>query len=334
MRLAGQVKMGYYPTPLGVIELIRTHLSIRDEIPSNVLDPCCGEGLAIEALVRGTQMVTYGIELDGERAQASEKRLAHVLLAGYEEVEISPGSMGLLFLNPPYDDGEGERKELTFLRDQIDTLMPGGILVYIISQVRLSSVTAAMLAANFTQIRVHRFPDPDFESFRQIVVMGRKTDWPIDNPHEAKRLDDLREAELPSLAKGWHAYLVPKSGPTIVRRREVSPETILEMSRTSPLWGRVRDLTEPAAIGAQAQPPTRLHVGHLGLLLAAGRLNGVVGQGKDRHVVVGKPEKHIVESTFVEEGADGTTVKVEKRLETFRVTIKTLLPSGEVRRLT
>src|SRR5581483_4158702 len=112
--------------------LIRTHLSLRDEIHSNVLDPCCGEGLALEGIVRGTKMTSYGIELDGERARAAEKRLAHVVHAGYEEVEISPGSMGLLFLNPPYDSGEGERKELTFLRNLIDTLMPGGVLVYII----------------------------------------------------------------------------------------------------------------------------------------------------------------------------------------------------------
>jgi predicted RNA methylase len=326
--------MGYYPTPLSVVELIRTHLSLPGEITSNVLDPCCGEGLALEALVRGTKMKSYGIELDGERAPAAGKRLAHVVHAGYEEVEISPGSMGLLFLNPPYDDGEGERKELTFLRDLIDTLMSGGILVYIIPQARLSPVMARVLAANFTQLRVVRFPDPEFEGFGQIVVLGRKTDWPMDNRREAERLAGLRDnKELPALEKGWHAYLVPITGNAIVRRRSISTESILALARTSPLWGRVGDLTKPASTAMNGQPPTRLHVGHLGLLLAAGRLNGVVGQGKDRHLVVGKPEKHIVESTEMEEGDDGSSVKVEKRLETFRVTIKTLLPSGEVRRL-
>jgi len=328
--------MGFYPTPLGVVELIRSHLSLPDDIASNVLDPCCGEGLALEALVRGTQMKSYGIELDGERVRAAEKRLAHVVHAGYEEVEISPGSMGLLFLNPPYDDGEGERKELTFLRDLIDPLMPGGVLVYIIPQSRLSPVTARMLAANFTQLRVARFPDPEFGAFRQIVVLGRKTDWPTDNVREAERLAGLRDdkSELPALMKGWSAYPVPTTGNTIVRRRSITPESILALAGTSPLWGRVSDLTKPASTALKGQPPTRLHVGHLGLLLAAGRLNGVVGQGQDRHLVVGKPEKHIVESTEMEVGDDGSTVKVEKRLETFRVTIKTLLPSGEVRRLT
>jgi hypothetical protein len=279
-------------------------------------------------------MKSYGIELDGERAKAAEERLAHVVRAGYEEVEISPGSMGLLYLNPPYDDGEGERKELTFLRDLIDTLMPGGILIYIIPQTRLSPVTSTMLAANFNQLRVARFPDQEFKSFGQIVVLGRKSDWPKDNLQEAEQLAGMKDQDLPALEKGWNTYRVPVTGNTIVRRRSVSTESVLALSRTSPLWGRVNDLTIPASTSLQGQPPTRLHVGHLGLLLAAGRLNGVVGQGKDRHLVVGKPEKHIVESTETEVGENGTTVKVDRRLETFRVTIKMLLSSGEVRRLT
>ena len=334
MRLAGQVKMGYYPTPTGVVELIRKFLHFPDGAV-NAFDPCCGEGLALEALCRGTKAITYGIELDGERAGEAKRRLKHLVHAGTEQVEVSPGSMGLLFLNPPYDDGEGERKELTFLRDTIDALAPGGTLVYIIPQVRLSKVVAAVLGANFTQIRVYRFPDPDFEAFGQVVLFGRKTDWPTENPYEVERIAGLKEKTLDPLPTNlsWPSYAVPQTGNALLRVRTARPEDLLKMAARSPLLGRIQDLVEPPTLGAVGQPPTRLHVGHLGLLLSAGKLNGPVGEGADRHIVVGKPEKQIVESTEMEEDAKGNPVKVEKRLETFKVTIKMLLPTGEIRRL-
>ena len=334
MRLAGQVKMGYYPTPTRVVELIRSMILFEDR-KANVLDPCSGEGLALEALTRETKTETYGIELDGERAKAAKKRLDHLVHAGYEQVEISPQGFGLLFLNPPYDDGEGERKEVTFLRDMIDTLIPEGILVYIIPQGRLSRTAGAILSSNFTQIRVYRFPDPEFEAFKQIVVLGRKTRWPVDNARELARLEGLPNTDLPPLPENleWPPYGLPRTENAIVRARGAKPEELVRMAQTSPLFTRLRDLTLPATLGRMGQPPTRLHFGHLGLLLAAGRLNGLVGKGADRHIVVGKPEKHIIRSSETEEDAKGNTIQIDKRLETFKVTIKMLLPSGVVKRL-
>jgi 16S rRNA G966 N2-methylase RsmD len=332
LRIAAQTKLGFYPTPLAVVELLRKIIAFPNE-ETHVLDPCCGAGEALEALTRGTKALTHGIELDADRAAEAKKRLRHVIHAGYEDVEVSPGSMGLLFLNPPYDDQEGERKEFVFLRDLIDTLAPSGILVYIFPQARLTREVATLLASNFTQVRVQRFPDPEFDAFGQIVVVGKKSDWPFENPREAENLAAMRERDLPPLDAGWPRYSVPAVPNAVFRVRPVRPEDLVALARTSPLLGRIRDLTEPSTLGNVARPPTRLHVGHLGLLLAAGRLNGLVGTGDARHIVVGKPVKAIVETTEKEEDAEGNPIKVEKRLETFKVTIKMLLPNGEIRRL-
>ena len=54
MRIAGRMKMGYYPTPERVVEQIRKCLSFPRE-PFTALDPCCGEGLALEQLLSNTQ---------------------------------------------------------------------------------------------------------------------------------------------------------------------------------------------------------------------------------------------------------------------------------------
>jgi hypothetical protein len=331
VHLNGAVKMGYYPTPLRVVELIRKQFFMPDRT-IHALDPCCGEGLALESLLRGLPAIGHGIELDGARAAEAEKRLRHVVHAGYEQVDIAFQSMSLLFLNPPYDDGETERKELTFLRDLLPALAPGGVLVYIIPRRRLRLDIAELLLAHFQNVKVHRFPDEDYAAFGQIVVLGKRLPYPT-RGNAAGLVQEVEDPDLPVLpASVFDKYVLPETGNAEIKLRRQSPAELVAMARTSPLWARVKDLVEPPTLGALGRPPAPLHVGHLGLLLSAGCLNGQVGEGDDRHIVVGKPVKHVVESTDVEEGEDGD-LEVTHRLETFRVTIKMLLPTGELRKL-
>jgi hypothetical protein len=335
MRLAGQVKMGYYPTPPRVVELLKpliTFTSYRDE--TFALDPCCGEGGALASLAAGTTAKTFGIELDAARAKEAKPMLKHVVHASFDQVDISPEGFGLLFLNPPYDDEEGERKELIFLRGTMDSLASTGVLVYIIPQKRLTRPIAELLAANFTDLAVYRFPDGEFERFGQIVILGRKNLWPLDSASQVERLLKCRTEEVPPLKDGLHGrYYVPASSGAMIREREVDPLELLKLAKGSPLIPRLQDFLEPRTLAEVTQPPTRLHVGHLGLLLAAGRLNGLVGEGRNLHLVAGRPVKHIVETTEVETDAEGNEQEVQKRLETFRVTIKILLPTGEMKKL-
>lgn len=335
MRLAGQVKMGYYPTPPGVVELLKPLIlfsTYGDK--ASALDPCCGEGGALEALCADKKVQTFGIELDAARAKEARKRLKHVVHASFDHVDISPEGFGLLFLNPPYDDEEGERKELIFLRGTMDALVSSGMLVYVIPEKRLTRPIAELLASNFTEIAVYRFPDGEFERFGQIVVLGRKNPWPLDEAGEAEKLLKFRQGDVPPLKSGlMRRYTVPSSAGAMIREREVQPEELLKLVKDSPLIPRLQDLLEPRSVSEVTQPPTRLHVGHLGLLLAAGRLNGVVGEGRERHLVAGKPVKHIVETTEVETDDEGNEHEVQKRLETFRVTIKLLCPNGELKKL-
>jgi len=332
MRLAGQIKMGYYPTPPRVVELLKKQF-FPPERTIHAIDPCCGEGIALEALLRGMSAIAYGIELDGARAAEAEKRLRHVIRAGYEEVDIALESMSLLYLNPPYDDGEGERKELTFLRDLLPTLAPSGVIVYIIPRPRLTPEIAELLASHFHDIRVYRFPDEDYAAFRQIVVLGQRNPYPTRGAPNVL-LRQVEDPELPVLpCSVFNRYTLPVTENAEIRLRRQSPDELVALSKGSPMWARVRDLVEPPALGAMGRPPAPLHVGHLGLLLSAGCLNGQVGEGEERHIVVGKPVKHVVESTEIEENDEGEELEVTHRLETFRVTIKMLLPTGELRKL-
>jgi type I restriction-modification system DNA methylase subunit len=58
MRLEAKIKMGYYPTPLSVVERVRSFLKFPEE-NANLFDPCCGEGLALKNLKGDAKAMTY-----------------------------------------------------------------------------------------------------------------------------------------------------------------------------------------------------------------------------------------------------------------------------------
>jgi hypothetical protein len=337
MRIHGRIKMGHYPTPPRVVELIRNYLAFPSGQFSS-LDPCCGEGDALAGLVAETSAVTYGVELDHQRAEKSKCRLHHVLRCGIEETRIQHHSCSLLLLNPPYDeftleeeaDAKTERQERAFLRMTVPYLIPGGVLVYIIPQNRMDKAIARLLASRFENIHVCRFPDPEYADFRQIVVFGvRKTDNNLDE-QEASRLQSIPKMELSPLPeKAEMAYPVPPSGPvTQFRSILVDPEELEKHMAQSALWKRFTALTTRSELRIP-RPPLPLHSGHLGLLLAAGKLDGIMGTGEDSHLVKGSVRK----ITTVLQEIKGEVLE-ERELDRYVVSIKILNRHGEIRELT
>jgi tRNA1(Val) A37 N6-methylase TrmN6 len=244
MRIAGRMKMGYYPTPSRVVDYIRSCLSFPSAA-FTALDPCCGEGLALEQLTRDTQAPTYGVELDQHRAQAAKGRIQNLLKCGIEETRIAHQSCSILFLNPPYDeatleedaDAKTERQEKAFLRMTVPYLVSGGVLVYIIPQTRLNRGVARLLASRFEQIRVFRFPDLEYEDFKQIVVFGvRKVGNSLDEAL-ALKLQNVPNRKLEPLSETAIApYQVPPSGPLkVFRSTVIDPAELEKQMVQSPL---------------------------------------------------------------------------------------------------
>ena len=56
-RLMNNVKMGYYPTDIAHVKMMKKALRFPEN-KVNLFDPCCGCGLALEALSLGTDSVT------------------------------------------------------------------------------------------------------------------------------------------------------------------------------------------------------------------------------------------------------------------------------------
>ena len=100
-------KNGYYPTD--EVTLVRILQAVDATHTVAILDPCCGEGVALAEIKRalagkGAQVQAYGVEYDVERAWHAKSMLDVVAHADIHDMAIRVRQFGLLFLNPPYGD--------------------------------------------------------------------------------------------------------------------------------------------------------------------------------------------------------------------------------------
>ena len=182
MRLEGQSKLGYYPTPEETLRLIPTWLVATEDGPRRVFDPCCGKGEALAHIAQLHPAETFGIELSDSRAEAAKGQLDHVYNCAYEHAVTTGKSYSLILLNPPYDGenftGGGTRMEETFLTKTGTTtkLVDGGILVYLIPYYSINQNIARHLAGWYENLRCYKLPDEEFDVFKQVVIIGSKKD--------------------------------------------------------------------------------------------------------------------------------------------------------------
>src|SRR5437588_75778 len=115
MRLAAQLRGGFYPAAPEAVAFAATFLRSPADGPFAVLDPCAGEGVAIRQfgdLLGSPPAQIYAIELDESRAETLHANLpdSHVLApASFFGCRGSLHSFSFIWLNPPFDDSYGGR---------------------------------------------------------------------------------------------------------------------------------------------------------------------------------------------------------------------------------
>ena len=340
MRLAGQAKMGYYPTPEDVTPIIAKYLKRQREGLIRILDPCAGSGTALKHIGDALQAETYGIEVDLDRGNKARDILNRCLITDYQNTRISHGSFSLLWLNPPYDwatrDSEiekSERYERTFLRDCVCYLRPKGILVYLIPQRRLEGQIARMLSYRFENISVFRFPEESYKKFRQLVIFGVLKIRPAKDEAMAEYLKNCGSFQttvsyLPEIPSRIYDVLLSPSRPDFVfRSKEIDPKELEEEIRRHGLFDQVRDMTTPLRMAEKIKPIMPLRLGHLAQLMACGFMNGTVwDKGKKNPLIIKGITKKEVRHTVEIEG------DCEKHIETdvIRITIHAFNRQGEM----
>jgi hypothetical protein len=135
---------------------------------------------------------------------------------------------------------------------------------------------------------------------------------------------------LPELATEIvEPYTVPISGEAALTYRGLPYDVIEDLLLHSAAWKLAAQVLLPSEDVAIGRPITPLHGGHVGLLCTAGLLNGVFGQGEERHIARWRSVKHVIE--IHEEEGD---TKIVRRQEKWSNELRLLYVTGKAVKLT
>lgn len=333
------IKNGYYPTDAVTLERILNAIEPAGR-RIRILDPCCGEGTAIAEVARhlqeqGAEVEALGVEFDAERAWHAKSLLGRAIHSDLHDVVISPRSIGLLFLNPPYghgladkagtgDNPGAERMEKTFLYKATPLLAHDGVLVYIVPHYVLDKELATYLARHFRELRVYMAPE---QQFKQCVVFGIK-DRPRHPPQvvlrmfEQVRLGELSEQELPEV---WSepAYAVRavvddcefRFHAVRIDPRQLTDE--LARFKRSTLWEGFGAFFGQG-VREHRRPLRDLSQWHLAIALAAGQVTGVVTSPAGRVLLIkGDTHKSKQQSKVIEADEQGNLTEIVTMTDKF-----------------
>ena len=206
--------------------------------------------------------------------------------------------------------------EAVFLEHTYRWLRMEGVLILIIPFERLHDCTG-VLSSHFTNLKVFRMTDPDSVQYRQIAVFGVRHEVrgsAVENNKRQLHSIGLYGSflELAELQPGACApYSVPPSGEATLNYRGLPYDLLEDLLPQSGAWKQVAPLLMPREDVATGRPITPLHGGHVGLLCTAGLLNGVFGDGENRHIARWRSVKHV--TSFVEEDGDAQIIHHRER---------------------
>lgn len=338
MRPHGQTKLGFFPLPVAEAKRLKNWLVFPERF--SALDPCVGDGVAFTHLLRDVRTHRYGIEIDANRAEQSKALGIETLQADAMEVRCQPEAVSLLYLNPPYDwefgESNNQRLESVFLEHTYRWLKPGGVLIFVITQPRLSKC-ARLLSEHFTDLRVFKLSESACLQYKQIAVLAtrRKRHTRLSDTallSAVRYLESLAtEAGLQPLGDATEVrYEVPASEPVALTNLGIPLDEVEDLLLNSSAYrqaGRVL-LTKPGDV--KGRPLTPLHGGHVGLLCTAGMLNGVFGQGEARHIAHWRSVKFT--DHWEEEEEDGTKILHDR--ERFSHELTLIFANGKTQVLT
>jgi predicted RNA methylase len=345
MRLMGQCRLGYYPAPPEAVEGILKHLRMPDAANDRVriLDPCCGEALAIHQIATNLAVPmshVYAVELDAGRADRARENLPGATVLGpasFLGTSITGGFFSLAYVNPPFDSelGGNRREEQSFVERATRLLLPKGMLVLICPTTALAHNTAfqEFLDCHYEDAALYRFPD-EHRQFRELVYFGtkRKTDVPRHQGHlRSLSLYSAYRPEDPVVGTEPRTWTLPVApGPSRFQKAEYTEPELIEAVERSPLARRL----EPPAPPPPKTPPLPLHKGHVALLLASGMLDGLIEpEDGNVHVVRGTARKvgYLSEKSRTEDPDSGAVTEKEVWSQKIVLTVRAVGPDGDIR---
>jgi hypothetical protein len=338
VRPHGKTKLGFFPLPTAEAERLRKCLTFSPEF--SAIDPCVGDGIAFTRLLEGAPAHRYGIEIDANRAKQARGLGVEMLHANTMDVRCPAESVSLLYLNPPYDLEVGQtnnqRLELVFLEHTYRWLKPSGVLIFVIPQPQLKAC-ARILSEHVGDLAVYRLTEPVSLPYKQVAVLGKRRKRHA-HLRDSEFLSSVRWLEMlawkPDLADLTESpgvlYEVPSSGPVVLTDTGIPLDEVEDLLLDSSAYRQASRILLPKQRDVRGRPLTPLHGGHVGLLCTAGMLNGVFGEGEDRHIAHWRSVKFT--DHWEEEEEDGTKILHDR--ERFSHELTLVFANGKTQILT
>jgi predicted RNA methylase len=319
MRLEAQAKAGFYPTPSKIVDIIKTWIGEKMPGPRRLFDPCCGTGEPAAQIAAVAGCECYGVEINTDRAKTAKNVLSKVVAGNLFSVRARPAAFSILYLNPPYDfDAEDGRIELSFLKHTLPYLIPGGLLLFVVPQKRITPRIARVLAAYCEDLKVRKFPADEFQPFGQIVIAALKKARAEVNGDVLASLTQIQFMDLPEMHRKEFSFTIPDVGKDFfIRSSEFGPDELAEEIKTSSLWrepalGLVREEEHTRAAIQPLMPPRKAH---LAMLIAAGLINNQVLEANGRKLLIKGSAKKVIDR-FEEETEKGIKITERERIVT------------------
>jgi hypothetical protein len=125
-------------------------------------------------------------------------------------------------------------------------------------------------------------------------------------------------------------YEIPDSGPVTLTHAGIPLDEVEDLLPESAAYRQASRVLLPKHRDVRGRPLTPLHGGHVGLLCTAGMLNGVFGEGDDRHIAHWRSVKFT--DHWEEEEEDGTRILHDR--ERFSHELTLVFANGKTQILT
>lgn len=325
-RYASQERAGFYPTPPSIVTWLISVL--KGDVTGRVFDPFAGDGLPLTRIAKALNFYAYGCEIHQGRAHEVEHKITNLheqesfnpafsdttfrkfQYGDFNNLQFSQKSFNLLFLNPPYDyDKEDKRLEYRYLKNSNYALQHNGTLVYIIPQQSLAyTPQAEYLAEWFTDLKVYRFHDDEFNRFKQVVVIGKKRHKRTVGERKfhsfmVEQITRIGKFELLpqpiDKVKGLSIQINPLANTNDIKFRSIFPNTYDAIEELESFGAYAKSdlsyyLVPPSTTNVKLNPLMPFSSSHISQVLVAGALNNmVIGEGNKRLLIKGSASKSV-----------------------------------------
>ncbi len=287
---------GYYPYPESHLDAM-TSLFAPSSNGGRLLDPCAGEGRALQHLAEAWHLTPYANELDTDRAAECQVRFGpiQVVQGDLYTLRASLGSFSAVWCNPPYTWDMGsvdeKRRELAVLKHSWKWLSPGGYMLWVVYAHHVTPDAAAFLAKHSRAVDIWRLPGLHLGEYIHVVVVAQEGDSPEDPALFAQRIlqGAASPRELTLQDTPLYTFPQPRSKQRFIfAPKVITPELALQAVQAdgAQFGAAFQRLLESPPPVESVRPVVRPRGGQLALVLAAGLFNGIVVQTEDGRAAV------------------------------------------------